>query len=536
MDIPWGRRYTPRAMNRVAAATGLVLVALGLGIFAWKVFGYGLPVVPGDPEGLWRIELSITVRGAGARGSVRAPLPSTGPGQEVYDERSVGDRLQFSIRPEGPDRVAIWRGQIGGIHDLAYGYRVRLTPVEQGLPRDVVAPPPRDVVRRFGGPTGEFPADAPEIAAVLESLGLPPPADLPGRLRSIYAWIAHEIATLEGASDDALITLANRAGSERGKTALLVALLRAAGVPARPALGLELGGGSPRETVWAEAWAGRWVPLSPKGAFFASRPDSLLVLRTGSLVGVESTGTQALTYRYHALREHLRAEELATLMVPPSPLFAALSLYQLPVSTQSALRALLLFPLGVLVLAFFRNVVGFQTYGTFMPVLVAFALRQVNLGVGLAMVAGVIGVGVFGRLVLERLRLLLVPRLSILLCLVVLGVTGFALLGQSLETRDFLAGVLFPIVILTMLCERFSIAIAEEGMRNALARMGYSLLVVAAVYPIMRDPRAEHLMFSFPELTLAVMGVLVWIGGYTGYRLMDLVRFRSFADPAEEVA
>jgi hypothetical protein len=152
------------------------------------------------------------------------------------------------------------------------------------------------------------------------------------------------------------------------------------------------------------------------------------------------------------------------------------------------------------------------------------------------MVAGVIGVGVFGRLVLDRLRLLLVPRLSILLCLVVLGVAGFALVGRSFENRDFLAGVLFPIVILTMLCERFSIAIAEEGMRNALARMGYSLLVVAAVYPIMRDPRAEHLMFSFPELTLVVMGLLVWIGGYTGYRLMDLLRFRSFASPAEGAA
>jgi len=523
-------------MSRVAAATGLVLVALGLGIFVWKVFGYGLPIVPRDPEGLWRIELAITVRGAGTRGSVRAPLPSTGPGQEVYDERSVGDRLNFSIRPEGLDRIAIWRGEIGGIHDIAYGYRVRLTPVERVLPTEIIAPPPREVARRYGGASGEFPADSPQIAEVLDSLGLPPPEDVPGRLRSIFAWIAHEIATLDGGSDDALITLANRGGSERGKAALLVSLLRAAGLPARPALGLELGPGAPRETVWAEAWAGGWVPLSPKGAFFASRPANLLVLRTGSLSGVESTGTQALTYRYHALREHLGADELATLMVPPNPVFAAISLYQLPVSTQSALRALLLFPLGALVLALLRNVVGFQTYGTFMPVLVAFALRQVNLGVGLAMVAGVLLVGVFGRLVLDRLRLLLVPRLSILLCVVVLGVTGFALLGRSFENRDFLAGVLFPIVILTMLCERFSIAIAEEGMRNALVRMGYSLLVVAAVYPIMRDPRAEHLMFSFPELTLVVMGLLVWIGGYTGYRLMDLLRFRSFADPTEGAA
>jgi transglutaminase-like putative cysteine protease len=523
-------------MSRAAAATGLVLVAFGLGIFAWKVFGYGLPVVPRDPEGLWRVELEISVRGAGGRGSVRAPLPTTGPGQEVYDERSVADRLNFSIRPEGEDRIAVWRGELQGVHEVAYGYRVRLAPVEPGLPREIVAPPPREVVRRYGGASGEFPANAPEVREALEALALPPPADLPGRLRSIYAWIAYEIATHEGGTDDALLTLTNRGGSERGKTALLIALLRAAGIPARPALGLELGGGAPRETVWAEAWAGGWVPLSPKGAFFASRPANLLVLRTGSLAGVESTGARALTYRYHALREHLAADELATLMKPPNRVFAALSLYQLPVSTQSALRALLLFPLGVLVLALFRNLVGFQTYGTFMPVLVAFALRQVNLGVGLGMVAGVIAIGVFGRLVLERLRLLLVPRLSILLCLVVLGVAGFALVGRSFETRDFLAGVLFPIVILTMLCERFSIAIAEEGMRNALVRMGYSLLVVAAVYPIMRDHRAEHLMFSFPELTLAVMGVLVWIGGYAGYRLMDLLRFRSFASAAEGAA
>jgi transglutaminase-like putative cysteine protease len=521
-------------MSRVAALAGLLLVAAGLGIFAWKVYGYGLPVMPSDPEGLWRVELSITVRGTGGRGSVRAPLPSTGPGQEVYDERSVGDRLVFSIRPEGVDRIAIWRGRIEDIHDISYGFRARVEPVSRELPDEEVAPPPREVLRRYGGPTAEFPSDAPQIAERLGTLALPPVPEVAGRLRTIFAWIAHEVATQEGGSDDALITLSHRAGSERGKTALLVAMLRAARIPARPALGLELGGARPRETVWAEAWVGGgWAPLSPKGAFFAARPANLLLLRTGALAGVESTGTEALTYRYHALREHLGIDELASLMVPPNRFFAAVSLYQLPVATQSALRSLLLFPLGALVLALFRNVVGVQTFGTFMPVLVAFALRQTRLGVGLAMVAGVIAVGVFGRVVLERLRLLLVPRLSILLCLVVLGVTAFALLGRSLENRDFFSGVLFPIVILTMLCERFSISIAEEGMRNAFVRAGWSMGVTGAVYPIMRDPRAEHLMFSFPELTLTVIGLLVWIGGYTGYRLMDLIRFRSFAAATE---
>ena len=36
-------------------------------------------------------------------------------------------------------------------------------------------------------------------------------------------------------------------------------------------------------------------------------------------------------------------------------------------------------------------------------------------------------------------------------------------------------------------------------------------------------------MFAFPELVFVVMGLLVWIGGYNGYRLSDLVRFRTLA-------
>jgi hypothetical protein len=70
---------------------------------------------------------------------------------------------------------------------------------------------------------------------------------------------------------------------------------------------------------------------------------------------------------------------------------------------------------------------------------------------------------------------------------------------------------------------------AEEGLRPALVRAGWSTLVAVIVYPIFRSALAEHLMFGFPELVVCTMGLLVWIGGYTGYRLTDLIRFRLFA-------
>ena len=59
-------------MNRAAAVTGSVLVALGLSIFAWKTLVLQLPILPSNVENLWRVELEIEARGSGARGSVRA--------------------------------------------------------------------------------------------------------------------------------------------------------------------------------------------------------------------------------------------------------------------------------------------------------------------------------------------------------------------------------------------------------------------------------------------------------------------------------
>jgi hypothetical protein len=116
-----------------------------------------------------------------------------------------------------------------------------------------------------------------------------------------------------------------------------------------------------------------------------------------------------------------------------------------------------------------------------------------------------------------------------MLCFVVLAVTLFALTGQDTGMSSLFAGALLPIVILTMLIERVYITTSEEGVREALLRAFWSVLVASAIHPIFRSAHAEYLMFSFPELVIVVMGILVWMGGYMGYRIADLIRFRDFA-------
>jgi hypothetical protein len=122
----------------------------------------------------------------------------------------------------------------------------------------------------------------------------------------------------------------------------------------------------------------------------------------------------------------------------------------------------------------------------------------------------------------------------VLLCLVVLAIAAQSLLGRTYEVKDLFASVLFPVVIMTMLIERFSITSAEEGLPAAVRRLTTSTLAAICVYPIFRVAALEHLMFGFPELVLSVMGVLVWMGAYTGYRAAELWRFRSLVSGREE--
>ena len=153
------------------------------------------------------------------------------------------------------------------------------------------------------------------------------------------------------------------------------------------------------------------------------------------------------------LRRVLRDERLA----PVDQLFV------LPPDAQQILRILLLVPVGALLAALLGNVVGLNTFGTFMPILIAIAFRQTELAYGLSLFGAIIAVGYVVRLGLERYKLLLVPRLSAILTFVI-GIIAFvALLGHHLAMRNNIAVGLFPMVILTMTIERFHVVAEETG-------------------------------------------------------------------------
>ena len=119
-------------------------------------------------------------------------------------------------------------------------------------------------------------------------------------------------------------------------------------------------------------------------------------------------------------------------------------LYSLPIQTQAVYSVLLMIPIGALIMVILRNFVGIDAFGTFMPVLIALAFRETKLVWGVILFSVLVAPGLSIRFLLERLRLLLVPRLSAVLIVVVILMLLISLMSHRLGMETGLSVALFP--------------------------------------------------------------------------------------------
>jgi len=94
---------------------------------------------------------------------------------------------------------------------------------------------------------------------------------------------------------------------------------------------------------------------------------------------------------------------------------------------------------------------------------------------------------------------------------------------------------LFPMVILAMTIERMSIVWEELGAVDAIKQGIGSLVAAAIAYLIMSIKYVEHLVFVFPELLLILLAATLLLGRYSGFRLLELRRFKALTDIKSDV-
>jgi hypothetical protein len=142
----------------------------------------------------------------------------------------------------------------------------------------------------------------------------------------------------------------------------------------------------------------------------------------------------------------------------------------------------------------------------------------------------VVTVGLLIRSYLSALNLLLVARIAILIIVVIGIISVFSVISYRMGLLGGLTITFFPMVILAWTIERMSIIWEEEGPREVLIQGGGSLLVAVFAFLLMDLDTIRHLAFNFPELHLSVLALVMLLGRYTGYRLLELRRFVGLSE------
>jgi hypothetical protein len=505
-------------MRRPALLLAVALLIIPVCLISYRILWLEYPLLPTAPGKAWELSMDAHVKGEKDEMTLLIGLPFTREEQIVIEEKITSGPLNFNLLRQGANQVGIWSGGTGPDGEIVR-YRaillVRSKPASKSPP-PILEPYPYTIDK-------EIQVLAERLASKWKDL------EPSGRLRVIAGALSN--TWRDPAPEDQDIQAWSRFQEKEGKVMAWRVLLRASGLPARVLSGLHLVESvATKPFTWIEVWTGEnWERLLPETGEIFKKSVSLLPLATGEMPAVTISNGELSDMRWVLNQEIVSRWRMHFERITRSDRFLdRWSLFRLPQDFQESFRILLLVPIGALMICVLRNLVGFPTFGIFMPVLMALAFRSTGLLYGLGIFAGVVFIGYGVRRWVDKLRLLLVPRLSLILTLVITCFTGFALLGNKFGLRELMAVGLLPFVILTMTIERFFVIVEESGLREGFRTAAGSAAVAVITHEILHLEFLQLTFFVYPELLFAVAGLQVLLGRYTGYRVSELIRFRRF--------
>jgi hypothetical protein len=504
-------------------ATLIAAVGVAAIVYKWKVLNF--PLQPATEVEVWTLQARVEYQPRRGANKLVLQLPEKPPGFSILDEKFVARNYSTLEESHRDGREVQWSiRRAVGTQALYYRATVVRNPNEdtstgalaEAKPRMAEPPVLEDVF-----------AEAAEILFTKVREGS---ADVGTYAQELVRQFNETLTSQEVA------LLSEQLPTAEARAQFIAQLLAMRQIPARVLHGFELGEtqSSIEMRPWLQVHNGTdWITIDLRTAtdgwpdnFFlwsASQQPTLVVDENPRAV-VEFSVSRNLADAMATAERRLEVQNANLVNY---------SLLSLPLQAQGVYRILLMVPIGAFIMLLLRNLIGVKTFGTFMPVLIALAFRETQLIAGVALFVTVVGMGLLVRFYMERLRLLLVPRLTAVLILVVLLMALISVVSNRLGIEVGLSVALFPMVIMAMTIERISVAWEERGPGHALKEAGGSLVVASIAYLAMSWDKLEHFIFVFPEFLLILFAVTLLLGRYSGYRLSELFRFRALAREAE---
>ncbi len=491
-------------------------ILLGGGLFFYKIIN-GFPLSPEDKVNSWHIELGLKLENSTKNTELRVALPDEGQDLKIIDSQITDNGFGDYVGSDDNGSYILWSkanpDYVENLYYRAIIYKVKSadTTAQEYMPKTLL-------------PLSEKLNNESAILA------------LKNIKKKIRAESASEFSFITGLQrmmrdnkDDDLKYIQAKMGKADMAT-IATEILNFSDIPARSMNGILLSSAKRGAEIirWIDVYTEkRKLSFSPERDEIGM-PSNILPWWSGdsglvTLKDSSATITKDISIKRHtesALTEAIWGSDKVK-----STLYG-LTIYALPVELQVVMRILLLIPLGALACIIVKQIVGIKTFGTFMPVLLAMAFRETTLINGLLLFSILIGIGIVFRAVFDKMRLLTVPRLGAVLTVTVLCVFFLAL---SLDGLGFEASglSLFPLVILTMMIERISVTWDEAGAKHTMNVTINTLFVSAVCYLVIVLPSIEHIFTTFPELLFIIMGMMLLIGRYNGYKLTEYYRFKA---------
>lgn len=489
-----------------------LLMVLGIALSLHRHIQMEVPWTPGEQRQVWEVEAIVDFTALGDPVRVDLALPSNQRGFRVLTENTASPGYGLSFLQDETGRRGQWSiRQASGSQQLYYSVRIQAT--EDRRQQQLPFPPLTEI-------TWERPYDT-SASQVIERAW--------ARSADAYTFTRELIGDFDedrqGENARLLLTQFDR-------TTLLVRLLNQAGVHAREVSALQLEDGRRRQALnsWIIVFADEenWALFNPRTAE-QGQPENLLLWESGGRAVLEVQGGANSRVTFSMLSRNQPAAAAVRSQLADDTLIN-FSIHSLPLEEQALFQTILLIPIGALVVVLLRVMVGVKTSGTFMPVLIALAFIQTSLMTGLIGFLLVVAVGLVIRNYLSYLNLLLVARVSAVIITVIAIISIFSVISYRVGLNAGLTITFFPMIILAWTIERMSILWEEEGPKEVLIQGGGSLITAVLAYLAMNNPWIRHITFNFLGVQLIIMALILLLGNYTGYRLLELRRFKPVTE------
>jgi len=522
-----------KAPNFIYKATLIILTFMTFFLIGYKLFFLKYEFSDLIPTIGYDVEVNIQVSGHEDDISVSTYLPASTAHQNILDERSSSGIFTTQIGIEGLNRIATWKApEVSGTHIIKYNYFVQaehiVYTVDKNISIDDELP---SYLQEFLKEEEGIQVNDPLIEQTLFELFEDKKPDTLEALETIHDYLQNQFKNRNFSGfTDALTALKLKEASCNGKSRLFLALTRKLGLPSRLVGGLILKQGSKKTShQWVEVYVrGHWIPFDTINNYFAEIPKNYVRLYYGDKVLFKHSTNVNFKYLFHITKKLVPRSSFKETMYSSS--LNAFNMYKVFESigiSQNLLKIILMIPLGALIVVIFRNVIGIETFGTFLPALIATAARETGVWWGLLGFLFIILLSAMVRKFLDYLQLLHSPKMAIMLTVVVIAMLLMTVLSVQSSLFDLAHISLFPIAILAITAERFAIIQEEQGLMKALRISFFTAIVILAAYAVMSSLFMQSLIIAFPELLLFLVVLNLWLGKWVGMRLSEFVRFRK---------